>query len=576
MPFIVIIGAFFAVLYGWNLINNNFLEGKRSTQNDRAFLKIDTGSAKAMTVGGKEWVNAPNNIYLYGGESLKTGLDGRATLELFDDSVVRLNTNTEITLSKLSKRNNERHITINLKKGQLWVSAKGESKNNSTFFIATNDLRVSANDATFAISDPYTVYVIHNKVKVGIKNRGKQLKSFDLGVGQQLMAGNKAIKALTEGGNPEVIFAMNDTFKKSNWYRWNQKEDGALIGATEEDLVIAPSAVPTDELKTPIETTDKSTETANKIKEVTAEDILNDTVAPEKPIIKEPGKDGDTVDLKDIIQNITGSVSKDTEKVIVNDYTLGKYIAGSKNFRYTANYNFKNLKLGSNEYKIYAEDKAGNRSDPAIITLVLSQEVIDKKATKPKNDSAPAQDAQSTGGVTITSPNNGKSFSTSKTVFDIAGKVPKETVKVVVNDYTLQAFKQGDTSFTYKASAAFKNLDIGKINRYKVTAYNNDGDMIGYATISIDVESSSEIQITIPTNKSSYTTSLNELVLGGSVGKWVQKIFVNGKLLREYIPGSEEWKMSITLKPGINKFDVRSTKDNATIGTDSISITFKP
>ena len=290
-----------------------------------------------------------------------------------------------------------------------------------------------------------------------------------------------------------------------------------------------------------------------------------------------------------IEQVIAGTVSKDTFSVIVNDYRLSKYVPGSGKFEYYAKTVLGNLVVGENEYIIYAEDKAGNRSEPTTLVLTLTQETYDEmkkddeEAVSEDSGSASNSDssvpaASSSGGVKITGPNNGESFTSSETEFDITGTVPEGTAKVVVNDYTLSKFTAGDSSFSYKASTGFGNLNLGEKNTYTAIAYDAEGGKLGEASITIDVESGSASApvITIPSSNGSYSTSLNEVVIGGTVGKWITRVKINGINLNEYIPGSGEWRNTVQLQSGDNSFSVCAEQEGSQVGCSNITINYQP
>jgi len=285
------------------------------------------------------------------------------------------------------------------------------------------------------------------------------------------------------------------------------------------------------------------------------------------------------------MQDIKGSVSSDTHKVIVNDYTLSQYIPGSKAFRYTANIAFGNLEVGDNEFEVIAADKNGNKSSAATITLVLSQEVYDEakeeeeesEDTEVDEPSVPA--ATTSGGVKITSPNAGENLITSETAFEIKGTVPADTTKVVVNDYTLGGFSEGDTTFLYRANSTLGTLEIGELNTYKVTAYDTEDEVLGTASMTIDVESGANGEgaptITMPTSAGTYETTLDQIVVGGSVGKWITRVRIDGANITEYIPGTEKWNKTVTLEPGENTYKICAEKEGVEQGCSSITIDYK-
>lgn len=316
--------------------------------------------------------------------------------------------------------------------------------------------------------------------------------------------------------------------------------------------------------------------------------IYYDNIPPTTPQITDPGENGDTVTIEDVEQEMLGTVDSDTHAVIVNDYQLSKYVSGSKDFSYFAKMAYGNLEVGENEYIIYAKDKAGNLSEPATITLVLDQETVDNADEVPEEDEDSEEDEEDTeaetlpessseGGVEITAPNDGVSFKTSETQFEIQGNVPEGAVSVEVDDYELQAFSEGDTTFKYRASSSMGNLDIGAQNTYTVTAYDDTGDVLGSASITIDVESGSmgDPTIDIP-SANPYETTLNEIVVGGAVGKWVEKIYVNGEKVHGYIPGSGKWRETVELVLGENVFNIYGEKQGENTKTVSVTIIYKP
>ena len=657
MPFFIIVVIIAIIVFGWRMLNQLFIQDSLDTTNERVLLNIENGSAKAMMEGKSEWKNAPDNIYLYKGEKLKTGPDGRATLTYFDQSIIRLDKSSQIEFVQLKQKNEDNLIEVMLNEGHIWTKIERITNPDSYFTVSTDMLTIDSRGGIVAISYPGTVYVIEGTAQVGIKYDDEIIKTINVGVGQQFMADADAVNDLNEGLEATLIFAMSDSFESSNWYRWNMRKDGAISAFEESDeededdvetgsstsveedesegdeeliltdrlvSVTKPSsksatnkstitmeglydtdkvtAVYIDGRKATLSGTNKwkvyevtlSGEGDNEIS-VEAEDNLGvrttldpftityDSVAPDMPEMTEPGENDAEVTIDDVEQIISGSVSKDTYAVIVNDYKLSKYVPGSQEFQYYAKTAYGNLEIGENEYEVIAEDKAGNQSKPAMITLVLEQETVDE-ADDEEDDAETGSDTSqeddetlpastSTGGVIITEPNGGESFTTSETEFDIKGTVPSDTAKVKVNGYTLTLYEAGDTTYRYSAKSSFGNLEIGEKNEYTVKAYDEDDKLLGSATITIDVQSGSASTptITMPSTSGTYSTTLDEIVLGGTVGKWVQKIYVNDALLNGYIPGSEEWRKTITLSAGENTFTIYGEQNGD--NTDSVSIT---
>lgn len=91
----------------------------------------------------------------------------------------------------------------------------------------------------------------------------------------------------------------------------------------------------------------------------------------------------------------------------------------------------------------------------------------------------------------VTEPKEGANLTSEPITF--VGKIDKRATKITVkyvgvdgsDEYVLKNFKEGDTSFWYKASQAFDNLGKGK-NTYEFIAEFNDGDKVALTPIVIN------------------------------------------------------------------------------------------
>lgn len=583
-PFLVIIVFIGIIFAAWKYLGPSLKGGEEALSSEKVYLDIATGGAKAMTAGSSEWKTVPTNIYLYEGEKIKTQSDGRVTLTMFDKDAVRLDKSTELDLITVRRDVASNEVVLDLKEGKLWLNIDETGASKSEFTVRTGLLTLKSSGGTFAVGYPGSLYVISGSVKVDVESMGNIVKSSTIGVGQELVVDEQIAANLAEGLTKEIIFALDDAFKSSNWYRWNRQqeepgqtgdetltdetgaEDGADTTTTEEDKTLSEDS------------TDTTSEDTTTTKDETTVDE-NTNGLPATPKILEPGSNGDTVTLDDVEQIISGTVSAGTEGVIVNDYRLSKFVAGSGKFSYSAKVAYGNLKAGDNEFEVIAVDKAGNKSKAATITLNLPQTVIDKAKETTEDTTTTAPTASSAGGVKITAPNGGANLTTSETSFVISGEVPAGTAKVLVNDYQLQGFTAGGTTFKYNAKNTLGTLEIGALNTYTVKAYDADDKLVGTASMTIDVEASAtgagDPVITMPSASATYSTTLNQLVVGGTVGKWVEVIYVNGEKLTEYIPGTESWKKTVNLAPGENKFSVYGEKSGEKTSTVSITINYQ-
>ncbi len=587
-PFLLIVLLIAIFWSAWRLTLLLLNKNTDTSISQEVSLQIESGSAKAMTSGGPEWRSIPSNINLYAGERVRTQSDGRLTLDFFDGSQARLDRSSQLGFEVLSEDAASSQVEVMLYEGNLWVDTQG-SPGFSEFTVKTDQFKAkAANSALFSVTSPETLYVLSGEVMVDVLDNEEVVKTLSVGVGQQLVLSSTVLGDIEEGFDQSLVFALEDSFKTSNWYRWNVKENGELSELTDEegDLLEetdVSEAETSDALDDDVEEAEEQ-----EITEAPEEEVVdvNDKTPPAVPQFSDPGLNDDVITLEETTQVLTGTVSKDTHAVIVNDYRLSRYVPGETSFTYTANVDFANLEAGENKYEAYALDKAGNKSAVGIITLILPEDLVDtdeEEVSTGSEDGAGSSDseasAEPTGGVSFDSPNGGVDLATSETSFILEGTVPGSTAKVLVNDYQLQAYEAGSTSFKYNAKASLGTLEIGEVNVYKVEAYDDDGKLIGSDSMSIDVENvqGAEVApvISLPSDTGAYSTTLNEVVVGGSIGKWVDKVSVDGVILNDYIPGSEEWSTTVELDSGENTITVFGIVDGENTASASINITLE-
>jgi hypothetical protein len=75
-----------------------------------------------------------------------------------------------------------------------------------------------------------------------------------------------------------------------------------------------------------------------------------------------------TVDTVTVAGEIKGA-----EKVVVNGYTLSKFVAGSTSWSYVAKESLGNLKSGVNDFEVYGIDTDGNKSDVVKFTITYNK-----------------------------------------------------------------------------------------------------------------------------------------------------------------------------------------------------------
>jgi hypothetical protein len=152
------------------------------------------------------------------------------------------------------------------------------------------------------------------------------------------------------------------------------------------------------------------------------------------------------------------------------------------------------MKTGTNVYQIYALDASGNKSQAATITIIQGGEgpegVVTSAAssgaatsTGPLPNNAPLMP----GSLSVTAPTAGTAHAETGTGFLIEGITSAKTATISVNDYTLQLYKAGKTTWNYIADVSLNNLKPGK-NTYSIVARNEKNEILDKLEYVVDYQ----------------------------------------------------------------------------------------
>lgn len=421
---------------------------------DKINVYVASGSARFLPWGMSNWQNVYSGMNLLPGDAIRTSKEGYTVLRFFNDSVVRIAPNTEIILQETKRDDVSDNVFLALNSGEIWVSVKSLPGMTSNFSVRTKNLVVKNTGTVFDVRNDSleSVRVMSGEVSADIvayeDSEERVLDTIEIGIGQEVSLSSKNIEAFKARKQISVLAAISDDFEDSEWYKWNIAED-----ITPTDFV------PEDALES--ETVDK---VSVKPLEISGQDgdEFEDIEPPKKPVILEPKEDAREIEKGSV--TISGTTDGDTEKIVIElnseRYTLSKYVPGSLSWTYTLSESYGNLKLGENRYLVYAEDKAGNRSEPSSITInykKLSQDELGEFT-------API----------VVSYNGSLSNEVSEAPVTVKGKV-SGAVSVVVNDYALSGFNPGDKEWTYYLKEQYGNLLPG-FNEYEVYSVDASGN----------------------------------------------------------------------------------------------------
>lgn len=455
-PFLTIIVIGLTLVFAFN-IYSYFREQREKAPENKGAVKLVSGQAEVLLFGETEWLRAREEGHmLLTGDSFRTLPSSRATISFLNGGVIRLDSSTEITLSEVKTKNGEDSLHILLKKGHLWLKKTQKEGVFSNFSVDTGNIVARSTGTAFAVSKDTkeTVRVLEGKVDLDLHvfEGGKRTRvdTVTIGVGQEISLSSKNLESLQARKPLELLSAISDQFRGSEWFAWNRKEDENptfTLSVKEVAKQDTPVIVPNVSSQKPIEPAEKK----------------EDTIAP--PTILTPIGTERTTKQERIV--ISGKTSQKTKRIIVTSYVGGtpesyplqRYVAGSTEWNYVAGVSLGNFVPGKNRYTIVAEGSDGRKSEPAEITITL------EKTREPADLSMPK----------VTLYNGGTTPEVTEDSVKIDGTIGKGIVKVYVNGFPLTRYVPNGASWSFYAKAEYNNLQEGE-NVYEVYGIDADGN----------------------------------------------------------------------------------------------------
>jgi hypothetical protein len=470
LPFLIILGIGVISVLGFQVWSAFEKQGKAD-----AYFYVAEGRARLLPYGQTAWDNAYSGTKLLLGDSLKTLSMSRVVVAFFNGTLIRMDNDTAVTLSDLSKAADKEKIVMTLDNGSVWVNGRrSPDVKEGSYQVRTSHMLVKAIGTVFEVESgaQEIVRVMKGSVSVDIyvKGEGKErvATTIDVGVGQQLTLDDATLKVFEENQSPSVLMAISEDFKASAWYRWNTAEDEnpsnyraygeSAVGESQQTEVSGSTSETQGTQAQQSQQTSETSETSQ------AQSLTEEySLTLEAPKITSPDAASRSVNTGPV--TIAGTVAVGTDKVIVeqmidgnlDSYTLGKFKAGDATFTYNVSEMLGNLKPGDNEYSFYAVNAKGQRSSGAKITINKKKVEITDALTSPKvltfNGTASSQ-------VTVDA-------------VTVEGEVAGAE-KVVVNGYALGKFEPGSKTWSYIAKVALGNLKPG-VNDFEVYAVDPEG-----------------------------------------------------------------------------------------------------
>ncbi len=491
----------------------------------------------SVSLQGENDQAAENGMNMFPGDVITVGPAAHASLQFFDGTWVRTDESTTLALDESSHGKEESRIDLGLKQGRVWAGVLPATAFTGAVVrrvvAPAFTAQLPAGTDAVVSEDGVVVYAADGE---GVKISAKGAKDFFVGEGQKwtLPAGGigdnpyatrsplvpkdletpfvleSRQRALAgqppKAGSGTVITEVLTVTAPANGFvlhdalltvRGTVSPAVAKVTVNGGDAVLDSATRAFSQEVTPpdgaasfdlvIKALDADGKTlASVTRSVTVQQAAP---APDAPTITSPAAAGQTyaTDAAELL--IRGTAPSGAEAIYVNEYKLQLFTPGKGSWSYLASQSLGNLKSGTNVYDVTAVDAQGKRSARARITIIVGQGeggVVTPPAAggtassgAPRLDPStlPTNDPLSPGTLSVTGPTPGTTHTETGTGFLLEGKTSADTATMWVNNYQLQLYTKGKTSWNYIASEQFGNLKRGQ-NVYRIISRNAEGKIL--------------------------------------------------------------------------------------------------
>ncbi|MDD4627910.1 MAG: FecR domain-containing protein [Candidatus Peribacteraceae bacterium] len=517
------------------------------TRQAAVVLQTENAGGVQVSLDGKDYTSAQNDIKLYVRDRVKTAANGKAALLFFDGSVIRLNAQSEAEVTRSDLKSTNSLLSLALTAGDLWVTTPRTAVFSGSIVrtISTGDLSFEIPAQTEALIGKRSVAVF-SAAGLGVKiTIPRAVIPVIVGVGQQFalpenfrpeedlyqyrsplstlaavspfmeesrslygIGGSRSSASSVPGGTSSstsltVTSPENNTTIRTATVKVEgsvgEKVDALRVNgyqaSIKNDRTFSIEVSPPDEDQVSI--TVEALDATGNVMETVVRQLIRDRRPPEAPTITEPAKDGQTYRTQKTEIVIRGTAPAGAAGIIVNDYRLQLFDPAKGTWSYLASTRLDNFKEGENLFTVTAVNESGTKSPAVTLTVILGGEgegVVSSASSAGQSssvaevteDTLPKNDPIMPGTLKVTAPGEGTAYTFTGTgsSFLLEGVVPKETSSVWVNGYKLRLYVAGKTFFNYIADAKYSTLKKG-LNTYVINARNAEGKILDTLTYTV-------------------------------------------------------------------------------------------
>lgn len=202
--------------------------GTQSSPTVSAQLIIDNGIVEVKQ-GNGPWNTAETGMLLYESDAVRTGEDTFASVILFESSIIRLDSNTEILIKQLIQEAEKTEVTIEQETGRTWNTVQKISGIDN-YKVQTPTTIASVRGTTFDVNITGTngttdIGVVNGTVNVSKLENGTVIGSIDVKENKSVTVDPKSNKTLE-----------TKPLKQDEWIKKNLEEDKVLFEQVKQEL----------------------------------------------------------------------------------------------------------------------------------------------------------------------------------------------------------------------------------------------------------------------------------------------------------------------------------------------------
>ncbi|OGJ56627.1 hypothetical protein A3D88_02505 [Candidatus Peribacteria bacterium RIFCSPHIGHO2_02_FULL_52_16] len=509
-------------------------------RHEKVTLHVEGRDAVSVSLDGGDIQRAQDGMKLYPGDRVTTGANTHATLLFFDGSMVRLDQKTDLTVAKSAFGSRQSELELELQQGKMWVATPPKKSFTGAIVrtVRTPMTTFALPAETEAVLSALEAYVYSaDGSGIEVEVLSSDLDSIFIGEGQKWILpstediGNDlyayrspldpgAIRmplveesrvrrtivtkqasqtaAATDGGVEGGFLRVRSPANAAKLTSGTVKVEGsfgegvASIKVNEYFAVLdAEKKTFSQELALPTGTESfdiriAALDSAGEILEEVLRNVTREFKAPDAPTITSPAKQGQTYRTQTQEFVLRGGSPAGAVGIIVNDYRLQLFSPSKGEWSYLASTRLGNFIQGENIFSVVAIDDAGNKSEPAVLKIILGEGTEGVIAEGQASSAAPVTETPAElpnnaplkpGSLVVTGPTAGTAHTATGSEFLIEGTTIPETASVWVNDYELQLYVDGKTFWNYIANTEYGNLKRGK-NVYVIVTRNARNEIL--------------------------------------------------------------------------------------------------